>query len=135
MNVSNPKLRYGWIKQEVESKLGIPVLLTNFPDPLYAHESVWVPFVIDELCNTKSHFSIINFLNEGADEETILVGHSSGAVCSLRYIRNTPYWYWHYPRTLERTKVKGVVLVSAYKSDLGDHVERESGYFNHPWDW
>lgn len=29
----------------------------------------------------------------------------------------------------------GLVLVSAYTSDLGDRTERASGYFNRPWEW
>lgn len=29
----------------------------------------------------------------------------------------------------------GIVLVSAYKSDLGDSTERASGYFSRPWQW
>ncbi|KAF9396184.1 putative hydrolase rbbp9, partial [Podila epigama] len=32
-------------------------------------------------------------------------------------------------------KVAGVVLVSAYHSDLGDVGEREPGYLNRPWNW
>jgi predicted alpha/beta hydrolase family esterase len=29
----------------------------------------------------------------------------------------------------------GLVLVSAYDSDLGDSLEASSGYFNRPWQW
>lgn len=29
----------------------------------------------------------------------------------------------------------GIVLVSAYSSDLGDELEAGSGYFNRPWQW
>ena len=94
------------MKEEIESKLQIPVLVTNFPDPYYARESIWVPFAINDLC---------------ADEETIIVGHSSGAACGLRIA--------------EKIKLKGLVLVSAYHTDLGDETEAASGYFNHPWDW
>lgn len=38
-------------------------------------------------------------------------------------------------RILENHKVLGVVLVSAYYTDLGDSLERGSGYFNRPFDW
>jgi len=31
--------------------------------------------------------------------------------------------------------VHAIILVSAYVSDLGDENERESGYFDLPWDW
>jgi hypothetical protein len=29
----------------------------------------------------------------------------------------------------------GVVLVSAYTSDMGDPLEAASGYFSRPWQW
>lgn len=29
----------------------------------------------------------------------------------------------------------GIVLVSAYTSDLGDSLEAASGYFSRPWQW
>jgi hypothetical protein len=29
----------------------------------------------------------------------------------------------------------GIVLVSAYTSDMGDSLEAASGYFNRPWQW
>ena len=29
----------------------------------------------------------------------------------------------------------GIILVSAYTSDLGDDLEKGSGYFNRPWQW
>ncbi|EMP32640.1 Putative hydrolase RBBP9 [Chelonia mydas] len=38
-------------------------------------------------------------------------------------------------RFAETHKVYAVILVSAYVSDLGDENERESGYFNRPWQW
>ena len=38
-------------------------------------------------------------------------------------------------RYAEKYKVKGIVLVSAYVTDLGDSCERASGYFDRPWEW
>jgi len=96
---------YGWIKQSV-GKAGIECVLTEFPDPIGAHENVWLPFMRDQL---------------NCDENTIVIGHSSGAVASMRL--------------LENVKLAGVVLVSTYHSDLGDENEAESGYFNRPWNW
>jgi pimeloyl-ACP methyl ester carboxylesterase len=64
-----------------------------------AKRSVWIPF-IESL---------------GTGENTILVGHSSGAQAALRYA--------------ETHRLKGVVLVSATFSDLGDAGERASGYY------
>ncbi|KAF9300114.1 putative hydrolase rbbp9 [Mortierella antarctica] len=81
-------------------------VLRNFPDSLDAHEHIWIQFMEDEI---------------EIGEKDVVIGHSSGAAAILRYI--------------ETRKVEGVVLVSAYHSDLGDVMERESGYFNRPWDW
>ena len=55
------------------------------------------------------------------DENTIIVGHSSGAVAAMRYA--------------EKYKVKGLVLVAAYHTDLGKDYEKISGYFRRPWEW
>jgi uncharacterized protein len=80
------------------------------PDPLYARESVWVPFIVDALCG-------------GADSTrgSVVVGHSSGAAAALRLA--------------EAHELAGLVLVAAYDSDLGDELERNSGYFSRPFDW
>uniref|UniRef100_A0A6B2LMB2 Retinoblastoma-binding protein 9 n=1 Tax=Arcella intermedia TaxID=1963864 RepID=A0A6B2LMB2_9EUKA len=66
----------------------------------------WMPFILNDLA---------------CDADTIIVGHSSGAACALRL--------------LEKTRVRGVFLVSAYTSDLGYATERASGYFNRPFQW
>jgi predicted alpha/beta hydrolase family esterase len=97
---------YPWIAEKLFSELGIEVSLRGFPDHLYAHEEIWKEFALKDL-----HL----------DESTLLIGHSSGAACSMRL--------------MEDHKVFGCVLVSAYDSDLGDEVERESGYFSRPFDY
>ena len=38
-------------------------------------------------------------------------------------------------RFAEKYKVRGIVVVSACVSDLGDENERNSGYYSRPWDW
>ncbi|KAF9352655.1 putative hydrolase rbbp9 [Mortierella sp. NVP85] len=81
-------------------------VLRNFPDPLYAHEHIWHKFMKEEI---------------KIGEEDVVVGHSSGAASIMRFI--------------ETNKVGGVVLVSAYHTDLDNETERESGYFNRPWNW
>ena len=96
---------YPWLAGQLRA-LGMEVDLQAFPDPLYARESIWVPFAVDTL---------------GLNESTVLVGHSSGAACALRL--------------MEKYKVRGCVLVSAYHTDLGDDLERASGYFSRPFDW
>ncbi len=57
----------------------------------------------------------------GADENTILIGHSSGAIAAMRFA--------------EKNKIFGSVLVGAYYTDMGEEMEKKSGYFNRPWDW
>jgi len=57
----------------------------------------------------------------GADENTILIGYSSGAIAAMRYA--------------EKNKIFGSVLVGTYYTDLGMEDEKESGYFDQPWNW
>ena len=96
---------YGWAEREFVRR-GFEVRLSPMPDPLYAKESLWVPFIKDTL---------------GADEGAVLIGHSSGAAAALR--------------VAEKQRLRGLVLVAAYDSDLGDELERASGYFSRPFDW
>ena len=96
---------YGWLDEELKKK-GHESVCVNYPDPDRCHQSIWVPFVRDEL---------------KADECTVLVGHSTGALLAMRL--------------LETHKLFGAILVSAAHTDLGDAGERASGYFDTPWDW
>lgn len=95
---------FPYVEREL-SALGIKVLNRQFPDPLLARREFWLPF-LREL---------------GADQNTILVGHSSGAVAAMRFAEENP--------------VLGSVLVAGYLSDLGLESERKSGYFDRPWNW
>ena len=56
-----------------------------------------------------------------ASENDVIVGWSSGAVAAMRYA--------------ETNKIKGSVLISPSYTDLGDDLERESGYYAKPWKW
>lgn len=85
--------------------LGLAVVNETFPDNDRARASIWLP-----------HLETL-----GADEHTILVGHSSGAVAALRYA--------------ETHRVLGSVLVGVCHTDLGDPGERASGYYRDPWRW
>ncbi|CAL8329464.1 unnamed protein product [Merluccius merluccius] len=96
---------YGWARKHINKIPGMTCILKNMPDPVTARECVWLPFM-EEM---------------GCDEETLLIGHSSGAAAAMRYA--------------ESHKVFGIILVSAYVSDLGDETERASGYFSRPWEW
>eukprot|EP00397_Hematodinium_sp_SG-2012_P062364 GEMP01084135.1.p1 GENE.GEMP01084135.1~~GEMP01084135.1.p1 ORF type:complete len:186 (+),score=39.30 GEMP01084135.1:216-773(+) len=99
---------YGWLEKQLQD-LGADVSLETMPEPLYAYENVWIPHVV-------------NKLTKGTPlSECIIVGHSSGAVCAMRLA--------------EQYKVKGVLLVAAYVSSMGDETEEASGYFSRPWEW
>lgn len=87
------------------NKLGVEVIDKEFPDNDIARSKYWLPF-IKEL---------------GADENTILIGHSTGAIASMRYA--------------EENKILGSALVAGYHTDLDDEREKESGYFDKPWNW
>ncbi|XP_028810869.1 serine hydrolase RBBP9 [Denticeps clupeoides] len=97
---------YGWAKKQINKIPGVTCRLENMPDPVTARESIWLPFMEKEL---------------KCDEDTVIIGHSSGAAAAMRYA--------------ESHKVLAIVLVGAYTSDLGDENERESGYFSRPWEW
>jgi predicted alpha/beta hydrolase family esterase len=98
---------YSWMERELQQYSAFSdVILRDMPDPYQAKESIWIPFIVDEL---------------GADENTILIGHSSGAEAAMRL--------------LETHKLKGCVLVSACHTDLGCESERVSGYYSRPWKW
>lgn len=95
---------FPFVKKELEL-LGCTVVSPIFPDGVMARGSYWLPFV-ESL---------------GTDENTILVGHSSGAVAAMRYA--------------ESHKILGSVLVSPCYTDLGEESEKVSGYYDTPWDW
>ncbi len=96
--------------ESVRSKLSkslphVSVVLPQMPDPHVARESIWVPYLLEV----------------GVDENTVLVGHSSGAEAIMRLA--------------EENTVGLLVLVSACHTDLGDANERASGYYSRPWQW
>jgi predicted alpha/beta hydrolase family esterase len=95
---------YPWVEREL-SALGLDVINRQFPDSVKARARFWLPF-LEEL---------------GADANTILIGHSSGAVAAMRYA--------------ETHALLGSVLVGVCHSDLGDAFEAQSGYYAAPWQW
>lgn len=104
-DVNDPTGWFPYVKTELE-KLGLKVISRNFPDPIEAKASVWLPFLKDEL---------------GADENSILIGHSSGAVAAMRFAENN--------------RVLGSILISPCYTDLGEESERVSGYYKDLWQW
>jgi predicted alpha/beta hydrolase family esterase len=99
--------REGWlpgVAAQLETA-GFDVINKTFPDNQAARANIWLPHITQL----------------GADEHTIIIGHSSGAVAALRYA--------------ETHHLLGSVLVSPCYTDLGDDLERRSGYYDTPWDW
>jgi predicted alpha/beta hydrolase family esterase len=93
-----------WVEREL-SAAGIHVINRTFPDNVKARARYWLPF-LEEL---------------GADDQTILIGHSSGAVAAMRFA--------------ETHRLLGSVLVGVCHTDLGDAGEAASGYYHAPWQW
>ncbi len=93
------------VKTELEGA-GLEVVAQTMPDNRIGRSIKWLPFLRDEL---------------GVDEDSIIVGHSTGALAAMRYA--------------ETNRIFGSVLVGAYHTDLGIRSERMSGYFNELWDW
>lgn len=96
------KMWFGWLKPKLE-ELGFEVISDDYPDAWDCKASEWLPFL----------------KNLGANEDTILIGHSTGAIASMRYAENN--------------KIFGTVLVGSYYTDLDDPDEKVSGYFDKPW--
>lgn len=86
--------------------LGVDVVARTMPMAQTAPAHIWLPHIEEEL---------------GADENSILVGHSSGAIAAMRYA--------------ETHRIHGSVLAAAYHTDLDNFYEKRSGYFDRPWDW
>jgi len=93
------------LQRELESR-GIKVIAAEFPDPELARASYWLPFLREEL---------------HVNEDTVIVGHSSGAIAAMRYAEQYP--------------ILGSVLVGNYYTHLNMDSEKQSGYFDTPWQW
>ncbi|HUQ87132.1 MAG TPA: alpha/beta hydrolase [Vicinamibacterales bacterium] len=93
-----------WVEHELRS-LGLDVINHTFPDNVKARAQFWLP-----------HLEMLD-----ADENTILIGHSSGAVAAMRYA--------------ETHRLLGSILVGVCHTDLGDSFEAASGYYESTWQW
>ncbi len=96
--------RFQNVKEGLE-KLWLSVIAENMPDPDVARKEYWIPFIKEKV----------------ATEDSILIGHSSGAVAILKY--------------LEENKCKLAILVGVYYTDLWSEHEKAGGYFNEPRQW
>ncbi len=104
-NANMSEIWYPWITKELK-RLGFKIIAKNMPDANLARKEFWLPFIEQQL---------------GNDSDSILIGHSSGAVAALIYA--------------ETHKLQGIILVSVCHTDLGDEREKMSGYFDHSWQW
>lgn len=96
---------FPYVRDELEYR-GYRVVSKNFPDSMFSRSEYWLPFLKNEL---------------KASDNSILIGHSSGAVAAMRYA--------------EENKVLGSILVAANHTHLNDPHEKLSGYFDQPWNW
>ena len=96
---------YSWLAKTLVDRgicADVRVTVPGMPDPFAFKDVVfWVP---------SSSTMVLK-----CDANSVVVGHSSGAVCALRLA--------------ERNVLRGIVLVAGYDDDLGDENERASGYF------
>eukprot|EP00300_Choanocystis_sp_HF-7_P033886 c46322_g1_i1.p1 GENE.c46322_g1_i1~~c46322_g1_i1.p1 ORF type:complete len:206 (+),score=39.09 c46322_g1_i1:3-620(+) len=107
---------YKWLHDRIIAE-GFPVrvvLPRYMPDPNVARETVWIPYIKETL---------------GANEHSIVIGHSSGAEAIMRLLGGG------IPGNENGTKVKGAVLVAACYTDLDNDNERASGYYSREWNW
>lgn len=94
-----------WLKDELE-QLGFETFFETMPDSIIARSEYWLPFLRD-------------YVKAGKND--VIIGWSSGAVAAMRYA--------------EENRLLGSVLVSPCYTDLGDELEKESGYYEQPWKW
>lgn len=84
---------------------GLVTCNKDFPEPERTQESKWIPFLKNE-CKP--------------DENSVIIGHSYGATCALRYA--------------EKNQILGLVLVAGFYTELDEDV-RTSGFTSRPWNW
>jgi uncharacterized protein len=94
-----------WLRSALESR-GYAAANPTMPDNVEAKANIWIPYMRDVL---------------GIGENTVVVGWSSGGVAAMHYA--------------ERYPILGSVLIGVCHTDLGDDLERASGYYDAPWDW
>ncbi len=94
-----------WLRAELE-KLGYDTFFETMPDSILARSDYWIPFL-------KEHVKV--------GKNDVIVGWSSGAVAALRYA--------------EKNALLGSILVSPCYTHLDDDMEKQSGYYDEPWEW
>jgi len=96
---------YGWLRDKL-NRLGFNVIGQDMPDHELARKDIWLPHI-------KNKFQ--------AGKDTIIIGHSSGGVATLRYLETSP--------------LMGAIVIGVNHTDLGYQEKKQSGYFDTPWQW
>ena len=94
-----------WLKEQLEAR-GYETFFETMPDSIIARSEYWLPFL-------KDHVKV--------GESDVIIGWSSGAVAAMRYA--------------EQNKILGSILISPCYTDLDDELEKQSGYYDKPWQW
>ena len=98
---------YPWVKKQLEEK-GYQVIVPEMPETELPKQRLWIPRM-EEIIGIP-------------DENTVLIGHSIGAVSILRYLE-----------ALQDERVGGVVMVAGFTDNLG--FEELENYFEKPLDF
>ncbi len=91
---------FPWLEQEL-SKRNVACYIPTFPTPDYQNYNDWKA-LLDYYCDK----GLIN-------EETVLIGHSCGAICVTRYLCD------------KKIKIKSLITVSGYNNYIGNdaHID------------
>lgn len=92
---------FPWLEKELAKK-DISCIVPTFPTPVHQDYNDW-----SELLNYYYKMGIIN-------NETILIGHSCGAICVARYICDN------------NIKIKALITVSGYNNYVGNDAHIDS---------
>ena len=99
---------WGWVvglQQQLQAA-GFPTFFELLPDSIEGRAEYWMPFLRD-------HVRI--------GENDVLLGWSCGTVAAMR--------------CAEQQRVRGLVLVAPYFTDLGLERVRRAGWVSDAWDW
>ena len=108
---------YSWFASELAKRPKIITpIVQDFPDPYNCKESIWLPHIENKL--------------GPLDEDTILVGHSSGACAAMRLLEKIGKNI-----NTNNSIIAGAILVATAYTDGGDEREKASEYFGREWDW
>src|SRR5688572_29718765 len=99
---------WGWVAtlQRDLQAASFPTFFELFPDSIEARAKYWLPFLRDYV---------------RVNESDVLLGWSCGSVAALR--------------VAEERRVRGLVLVAPYYTDLGLEEVRNAGWVSEPWSW